>query len=129
MNINLNEFPLKENCLVLIEIALKIHKILGRALSKTVYKNAYEAELTAEGIPFATEQNFGVNLNGMTLRHNFYVDFLVNNSIIVEIRSMPFVITENDLSIINQLIISKPKIVLMINFYDEQLQFKKMVLI
>ena len=124
-----HNFPLKAECLELVEISLELHKKLGNGLSGLAYKNAFENELIARGIPYSKEKRYAVNVNGLILAHKFHCDFLVNNGIIVEIKSIPFLITENDLNLFHQLILSKPKIGLIINFNSDLMQFKKVVLI
>ncbi|GGI22269.1 GxxExxY protein [Pedobacter mendelii] len=127
-NYNPSDFPFREECLALIEIASNIHKTLGSGLNECIYKTEFETELKAKDIEYQTEKRYSVNINGMVLEHKFYSDFVVNDNIIVEIKSVPFNIGNSELILFNQLIMSKPKVGLVINFYNELIQFKKFVL-
>jgi len=127
-NYNPNDFPFREQCLAIVEIAFNIHKTLGGGLADSIYKNAFETELKAKGIEYSKDMRYAVNFNGMMLDHKFHPDFLVYGAIIVEIKSVPFIITENDLNIFNQLVVTRPKIGLIINFHKELMQFKKLVI-
>ncbi|RZL13761.1 MAG: GxxExxY protein, partial [Pedobacter sp.] len=113
-NYNPTDFPLRKQCLAIVEIAFNIHKTLGGGLANSVYKSAFENALDAKGIEYLQDMRYAVNFNGMMLEHKFYPDFLVYGAIIVEIKSAPFAITDTDLELFNQLIVTKPKIGLII---------------
>ncbi|RYD74497.1 MAG: GxxExxY protein [Sphingobacteriales bacterium] len=123
------DFPFKEECLELVECAFEIHKQLGSGSPALVYRNAFESVLQHNGLPYTRDKKYAVNYNGMALDHKFHADFLVNDGIIVEIKSCPFMLLSTDLDVFNQLILSKPAICLIINFNAELLQFKKVILV
>lgn len=131
-NQELHDFPFKEGYekyLELVEIAFFIHQILGYGLSNKIYKKAFEIELDSRGIEYIKEKRYTVDINGMVLDNEFYSDFVIDERIIVEILSVPFHLTDNDLSLFRQLVVAKPKIFLIINFHNELIQFKKIELI
>ena len=115
------DFPFKEECLDLIEFAFDIHRKLGGGLPVSSYRNAFESALKFNGMHYTREKRYAVNYNGMVLDHKFHADFLVNYGIIVEVIARPFLTREGDLEVFKQLIVSRPKIGLIINFNAELL--------
>lgn len=123
------EFLFKEECLTLTEIAEQIHRDLGFGLHDSEYKLAFESKLKYHGFDYEAQKKFAFNFNGIILQHKFYADFVIKENIIVEIKSVPYRLNDYDLKVFEQLILNKPKAGLVINFYKEELHFKKIVLL
>ena len=64
----------------------EVHKNLGKGFSEIVHKDALEFEFNAVGIPFEREKEYVVNYKNTILKHKFYADFVVFDSIILEIK-------------------------------------------
>lgn len=120
--------PSKEKFLAVIDIAMQIHKQLGYGLAYAEYKTAFESSLRNSDLAYQTDRKFAVNVNGLILDHKFYTDFVIDDKIIVEVRSLASNINEEDLLIFEQMVLDKPKVCLMINFNKELLEFKRIVL-
>ena len=84
---NVDDYPFQEECYTIIGIAMEIHRILGKGFSEIVYKDAFEYELTSRDIGYEREKRFVVNYKGIVLKHQFYADFVIDNKIILEIKS------------------------------------------
>src|SRR5687768_10933616 len=81
------ELILSEECYLIIGIAMKVHAKLGKGFNELVYQDAMEAELKRRGIRYEREKKLSVFYEGEILTRKFIVDFLVFDSIILEIKS------------------------------------------
>jgi len=124
---NVDDYPFQEECYTIIGIAMEIHRILGKGFSEIVYKDAFEYELTSRDIGYEREKRFVVNYKGIVLKHQFYADFVIDNKIILEIKSSNGIVDAYFAQVLNYLTISKLKVGLIINFDDKSLQYKRIV--
>ena len=114
---------------VIIGVCMEIHKALGHGFLEAVYKDAIEVELIERGIPFSREEKFDVTYKGVTLRHKYFADFVINNSIILELKAQEGgLIKANQRQIINYLKVSGCRVGLIINFGRDSLEYKRLVL-
>lgn len=124
---NVEDYPFQDECYVIIGIAMEIHRILGKGFSEIVYKDALEYELNARGINYEREKEFSVNYKGIVLKHKFYADFVIDNKIILEIKSSTGIVDEYYAQVLNYLAISNLLIGLIVNFNDKSLQYKRII--
>jgi len=54
---------------------------------ETVYKDALEVEFKNQEVPFARERQYRIEYKGVILPHRYYADFIVYDSIILEVKS------------------------------------------
>jgi GxxExxY protein len=121
------DYPFQEECYLLIGITMEIHRILGKGFSEIVYKDALEFELRNRNIKYEREKEFSVNYKGTILKHKFYADFVVDDKVIIEVKSKSELINEHYAQVLNYLAISKLGIGLLINFNEKSLQYKRIV--
>jgi GxxExxY protein len=121
-------FPLKDETYRIIGMAMEVHKTLGRGFLEIVYKDALELEFQWAGIPFNREKAFNINYKGTTLNRFYVADFIGFNKIVIEIKAQNEIIGENYKQIINYLAVSKLQIGLLLNFGEDSLTFKRVIL-
>jgi len=121
-------YPLSDETFKIIGLAMEIHRILGRGFSEVVYKDAMEYELSHRGIDFEREKEFVVKYKNVFLPHKFYADFLVFNSVIVEIKAQKGIVEDHYGQTINYLAASKCQIGLILNFGEPSLVSKRVIL-
>ncbi len=121
------DYPFQEECYLLIGITMEIHRILGKGFSEIVYKDALEFELRNRNIRYEREKEFSVNYKGTILKHKFYADFVVDDKVIIEVKSKSELINEHYAQVLNYLAISKLGIGLLINFNEKSLQYKRII--
>ena len=80
-------FPLKNETDEIIGIGIDIHKQLGFGFLEIVYKDAFEYELTKSNILFQREKEYKINYKEIILPHKFYADFIVFDSVILEVKA------------------------------------------
>lgn len=90
-----NDFLFQDETRLIIGICMEVHRILGRGFSEIVYKDALEWELTERKIPFQREKKFVVNYKNVILPHSFVADFVIFDSVILEIKAKNGVVEEH----------------------------------
>ncbi len=106
---------------------MEIHRTLGKGFLEIVYKDALEIELSSNDILFDREVKYDVIYKGQILRHSFYADFVINDEIIVEIKSRDQIDDATLSQTINYLKVSGNRIGLIINFGKDSLEFKRVI--
>lgn len=113
----MEKFPFKNETYEIIDICMEVHRILGHGFSEIVYKDAVELEATGKGFLLDREKEFTVNYKGKILRHKFFADFVLFDSIILEIKACAAgIIDQHSSQILNYLKISGCSIGLVVNF-------------
>lgn len=122
------ELYLKEESYKLIGICMDIHNNLGAGFLEIVYKDALEYELYRAGISFEREKMYEVNYKNIILPHRFYADFVVLDSIILEVKGSSGIPNEFVAQAINYLRVSGNRLALIVNFGEISLNYKRVVL-
>lgn len=118
----------KEEAYNVIGICMNIHKVLGMGLKEINYKDAMEMDFLEAGIPFEREKKFAVKYREKVLRNPYYADFLVYDSIIVEVKSAVALAETHTAQALSYLAVSGMKLALLINFGERSLKWKRVVL-
>ena len=108
-------FPLKEETDKLIRVGIEIHKQLGFGFLEIVYKDSFEYELNKGGIYFEREKEYKIKYQEIILPHKFYADFVVYNSVILEVKAKEGIADEDMAQTINYLKCSRCKVGLILN--------------
>jgi GxxExxY protein len=112
----------------IIGACMEVHSILGSGFLEVVYKDALEIELRKRDIPFTREMKYEVNYKGILLNHNFFADFVVFGTIILEIKCLKNIYDAHIAQAINYLKVSSNRVALVINFGEERLVHKRIIL-
>lgn len=118
----------KEESFQLMGILFEIHKNLGGGFSEIVYKDALEYELKKLNIPFEREKEYTVQYKDIILNHKFYADFVVYDTIILELKSCEKLDSKHIAQCINYLKVSSNKLAILANFNNNSLEYKRIVL-
>ena len=117
----------KEESYEIIGICFEVHNQLGPGFLEIVYKDALELEFRKAGIPYEREKEYLVNYKGTILPHKFYADFVVFDSIILEVKAVYAIVDEFVARSINYLKISENKLALLVNFGELKLKYQRIV--
>lgn len=107
---------------------MEVHNELGAGFLEIVYKDALEYEFRKAGIPYEREKMYEVNYKGVILPHLFYADFVVYDSIILEVKGVSAITDEFVAQSINYLKVSGNKLALLVNFGELRLNYKRILL-
>ena len=118
---------LKEESFKIIGLCMEVHRQLGMGFKERVYKDALEVELKKVQIPFLREKEFKIEYKGIILHCSYFADFVIFNSVILEIKATDF-ITDNFIAqTINYLKLSGIKLGIIANFGKTSFEFKRVV--
>ncbi len=107
---------------------MEVHNELGIGFSEIVYKDALEYEFKKNGIPFSREVCYKVNYKDTILPHQFYADFVVFDSIILEVKTVSDLCDNHFEQTINYLAVSGMEVGVLVNFRKPKLQYKRVIL-
>ena len=122
------QYPLQDESYQIIGICMEVHRILGRGLLEIVYKDAIEYEFTMQNIPYEREKKYEVEYKDAILPHNFFADFVVFDQIILEVKAQKGIVDEHFRWVINFLALSKCPLGLIVNFGENSLVTKRIIL-
>lgn len=118
----------KKESYEIIGICMEVHNNLGPGFLEIVYKDALEYEFKKSGVLYEREKQYIVNYKGIELPHKFYADFVVFDSIILEVKAVSAICDEFIAQSINYLKVSNNKLALIVNFGELKLNYKRLVL-
>jgi GxxExxY protein len=122
------DYPLQNESYQIIGICMDVHRILGKGLLEIVYKDAIEYELKKQGISSEREKKYQVEYKGVILPHYFFADFVIFDKIILEVKAQKGIVEEHISWVINYLAISKCPLGLIVNFGENSLITKRIIL-
>ena len=122
------EIVYKEESYQIIGKCMEVHNNLGAGFAEIVYKDALEYEFKKHNIPFEREKEYSVHYKDIILKHKFYADFVVFDTIIIELKSCEKIDTKHVAQCINYLKVSSNKLAILVNFNNKSLEYKRIVL-
>lgn len=128
MNYSSKQYPYQEESYEIIGICMEVHRILGKGFLEIVYKDALEYEFKKKGIPYEREKKYEVEYKDIILPHHFYADFVVSDKIILEVKAQKGIVENHYKWVLNYLAVSKCKLGLLVNFGEESLVTKRLIL-
>ncbi len=111
----------------IIGCAITVHKMVGPGLLENVYEQSLCVELKLNNIPFTRQKLYSVFYKSHVVG-KFLADIVVDNKVIVELKSCTFINNNMIAQLINYLHISKMHVGYVINFRNALLEFKRFVL-
>ena len=124
----MSELLFKEESYKLIGICMKIYSTLGLGLKEINYKDAMEIDFIEGEVFYEREKKFTVKYKDKILRNPYVADFVVYNSIVLEIKSVSTIIDTHIAQAISYLSVSGLKLALVINFGEKSLTYKRIIL-
>jgi len=100
----------------------KVHTQLGPGLLESIYEEALTCELDLAKIPFKTQSLYSVFYNEIKLKKEFRLDLVVDNQLILELKSVENLAPVHAKQLLTYLKITKLKIGLLVNFNVDNMQ-------
>ncbi len=107
-----------------IGCAMKVHVALGNGFQEVVYQRCLAIEMTEAGIEFAREEERILYYKGYEVGTR-RADFIINDSVMVELKSAPELTDAHLSQALNYLQAYKLETGLLINFGSRSLQYKR----
>ncbi|WP_166921010.1 GxxExxY protein [Flavobacterium poyangense] len=124
----MSDLYLKEESYTIIGICMEAHKILGKGHSEKVYGDALEYEFQRNEIPYSRELKYNIAYKDIVLPSYYFADFVVFDEIILELKAITVLSTSEIKQTLNYLAASKNKLGLLINFGEDSLKYKRIIL-
>jgi len=100
----------------IISAAIEVHRNLGPGLLESSYRTCLIQELTLRGLNVASERPIPVVYKDAKLECGFRLDLLVENKIVVELKSVEAIAPVHEATVLTYLRLSNHRIGLLINF-------------
>ncbi len=108
---NLDELSYK-----VIGCAMEVHNVLGPGLLESVYEQALIHELAMNGIAVKRQVEVDVNYKGMNIANGLRVDLIVDDELIIELKSVEEIKPIHQKQLQTYLKLMDKRIGLLINF-------------
>jgi len=114
---------------IILDCSIEVHKNLGPGLLESVYEVCLCKELSLRGIKFQRQLLLPVNYKGEKLDADYRIDILVEDVIIVELKSVEQMNPVYEAQLLTYLKLADKKLGLLINFNVPRLidGFKRML--
>jgi GxxExxY protein len=100
----------------IIGCAIRVHRVIGPGVFESIYSECLMYELKRAGLSFERERQVPLVYKGVRLEAKFYVDFVVENEVIVELKSVAEVARIHECQVLTQLKLAALPVGLLINF-------------
>ena len=107
---------------------MEVHRELGKGHDEAIYKDALEFEFGQNQIPFSREKKYQIQYKTILLRHKYYADFVVYEKVLLEAKAVDCLTDAHVKQVLNYLAASKLKLGLLVNFGQDSLAYKRIVL-
>ena len=107
---------------VIIGAAIQLHKTLGPGLLESVYENALSFDLREQGLLIRQQVPMPFEYKGLKQEIGFRIDVLVNNKVLIEIKSVENLAPVHFAQTLTYLKLSGLKLGLLINFNTKLLK-------
>jgi GxxExxY protein len=112
----IRKFTIQEVSHAIITAAMKVHSELGPGLLESTYVACLQYELADAGFQSSSQVGLPVVYRGVRLDLGYRMDLVVENSVVVEIKSVDAVSRVHQAQILSYLKLSGKSIGLLINF-------------
>ena len=109
----------------ILKAAYTVHSELGCGFLEKVYQEALAIQMTEMNIPFEREKHLKVFYHGKCLQCDYIADFVVDDKVILELKAVTEMDNVFKAQTINYLKITGYKVGFLMNFGQEEFQFKR----
>lgn len=109
-----------------IGLLYKIYNAMGAGFQEKYYQGAIRKVFEKEGIPFLEQVRMDINIGGANIGR-YYVDFVVDHKIAIEIKARSFFAQKDIRQILGYLKKSGLEVGLLIGFSSEGLKIKRLL--
>lgn len=103
---------------MIIGLAIKVHAALGPGLLESAYEKALVYELEKAGLSVETQKMIPIIYNQITIDEGFRADIVVNDSIILELKSVKQIEDIHLKQLLTYIRLTGKKLGLLINFNE-----------
>lgn len=107
---------------------MEIHRQYGSYHKEKIYHNLLLEQFNLKGIPYKSQPKIPVYSRATGQKVGLYVpDFLIENVIILELKSQPFITKRDEIQLLEYLKNTSYEVGYVINFGGSQLEYKRII--
>ena len=118
---------LKKEAYNIIGACMEVHSILGQGFLESVYQEALAIEFEKRKIPFVKEKKLEIEYKDVKLEKYYIADFICYDNIIVELKALTDLTSNETSQVLNYLTITGYSLALLVNFGQKSLEYKRLV--
>lgn len=122
------DYIFKELTFNVIGAAMDVHTHLGNGFLEAIYHEALCMELRSRGIQYESEKPLEVIYKGAKLTKKYIADLVIEDSIIVELKTKAELTGVDEAQLLNYLKCTGLKLGLLINFGGKSLEWDRKIL-
>ena len=107
---------------IILDAAFRVHTKTGPGLLETVYEVLLAHELRKQGIRVERQVPIPIHYDELTFEEGFRADLLVEDKVIVELKSVEQLVRVHSKQVLTQLRLSGRRLGLLINFGETKLK-------
>jgi len=123
----MSDILFKEESYKIIGACFEVHNVLGHGFKEAVYKDALELEFNRLAIPFVKEKPYIIFYKEQKLKHFFIADFVIYDTIILEIKIGSYIGEPYIKQTLNYLKASGLRLGMVINFGAPSLEYQRVI--
>ena len=100
----------------IVHAALRLHKALGPGLLESIYETVLARDLARHGLMVERQKPISFDFEGLWFDNAFRLDLLVNNAVIVEVKSLPALALTHEKQLLTYLRLGRYPLGLLLNF-------------
>jgi GxxExxY protein len=105
-----------------IDVAIRLHRDLGSGLLESVYDTVLAAKLAQNGYSVERQKPIDIEFEGLKFAAAFKIDLVIDNRLIVEIKSVERLTGAHAKQLLTYLKLTKQPVGLLLNFGGETLK-------
>jgi len=122
----MSEIVYKDESYKIIGACFEVYKQKGFGFTEPIYQECLAIEFEIQGIPFFAQPEIQLEYKNRKLKQFFKPDFICFDKIIVEIKALPDLISQNQSQTLNYLNATKFELALLVNFgHYPKLEYKR----
>ena len=110
----------------IIACAYKVYNRMGYGYLESVYEKCMFIELTDIGLNIEVQKPLKVFYKGQNVG-DFVADVIVNNAVIIELKSVSKIIKAHEIQLVNYLVATNMPVGLILNFAKDKVEVKRKV--
>jgi len=110
----------------IIGCAYRVYNKMGFGFLESVYEKCLLIELRKAGLDTETQKPITVHYEGEVVGE-FVVDILVNDAVIIELKSVRRIIKAHEVQLVNYLVATEKPVGLILNFGERKVEIKRKV--
>lgn len=100
----------------IIGLAMRVHTRLGPGLLESAYERCLCHELDQNALPYERQVDLPLNYDGVLLDCAYRADLIVNDAVILELKSLEHILPLHEAQLLTYLRLSRCRIGLLLNF-------------